>query len=127
VDGAGSFYFYTMTTLLENRPAETAPPSAPAKPSFAGMTKGELSAALLAAGVPAAQTKMRAAQLWNWIYARGANDFLELTNIAKSLRAELDAHFTLERPEIAAEQISEDGTRKWLLRLKPQRPGESAP
>ncbi len=84
-------------------------------------------AALESAGVPAAQCKMRAAQLWNWIYARGAQDFSPLTNIAKSLRAELDGRFTLARPEIAAEQISEDGTRKWLLRLEPQRPGERAP
>ncbi len=91
------------------------------------MTRPELIAALESAGVPAAQTKMRAAQLWNWIYARGAQDFLELTNIIKGLRAELDARFTLARPEIAAEQISEDGTRKWLLRLKPQAPGERAP
>ena len=72
-------------------------------------------AALAAAGVPEAQSKMRAAQLWNWIYARGARDLLELTNVAKCLRAALDARFTLARPEIAAEQISEDGTRKWLL------------
>jgi 23S rRNA (adenine2503-C2)-methyltransferase len=91
------------------------------------MTKPELMRALAAAGVPEAQSKMRAAQLWNWIYARGARDFGDLTNIAKSLRAALDAEFTLARPEIAAEQISEDGTRKWLLRLEPQSPGERAP
>lgn len=91
------------------------------------MTKPELMAALASAGVPPAQIKMRVAQLWNWVYARGAHDFLELTNMAKSLRAELDARFTLERPEIAAEQISGDGTRKWLLRLEPERPGERAP
>jgi 23S rRNA (adenine2503-C2)-methyltransferase len=70
---------------------------------------------------------MRAAQLWNWLYARGARDFFEVTNIAKSLRADLDARFTLARPEITAEQVSGDGTRKWLLRLQPQRPGEQAP
>jgi 23S rRNA (adenine2503-C2)-methyltransferase len=91
------------------------------------MTRPELMAALAAAGVPETQRKMRAAQLWNWIYARGARDFGDLTNIAKSLRAALDAHFTLARPEIAAEQISEDGTRKWLLRLEPHAPGERAP
>ncbi len=91
------------------------------------MTKPELMAALAAAGVPEAQCKMRAAQLWNWIYTRGAQDFAPLTNIAKSLRGALDERFTLARPEIAAEQISEDGTRKWLLRLEPQAPGERAP
>ncbi len=91
------------------------------------MTKPELVAALATAGVPEAQSKMRVGQLWNWLYARGARDFSELTNVAKSLRAELDARFTLARPEIAAEQVSEDGTRKWLLRLEPQAAAEHAP
>ncbi len=120
------FYVSAMTTLLENRP-DTAPAIAPAKPSLAGMTKDELLAALASAGVPPAQTKMRAAQLWNWIYTRGAQDLMGLTNIAKGLRSDLDARFSLSRPEIAAEQVSEDGTRKWLLRLAPQRPGELPP
>ena len=116
-----------MTTLHENRAAAGAQEPPASKPSLAGMTKPELMAALALAGVSEAQSKMRAGQLWNWMYARGARDFAELTNIAKGLRAELDARFTLARPEIAAEQISEDGTRKWLLRLEPQAPGERAP
>jgi 23S rRNA (adenine2503-C2)-methyltransferase len=91
------------------------------------MTKAELSQALVSIGVPASQVKMRAAQLWNWIYARGARDFSDFSNIAKSLRSDLDSAFTLARPEIATEQVSEDGTRKWLLRLAPQKPGEPAP
>jgi 23S rRNA (adenine2503-C2)-methyltransferase len=114
-----------MTTLMENR-QPTAEASPVPRPSLAGLTKAELTAALISAGVPAAQVKMRAAQLWNWIYARGAQDFSGLTDIAKTLRAELDSNFTLARPEIAAEQISEDGTRKWLLRLQPQGLGERA-
>jgi 23S rRNA (adenine2503-C2)-methyltransferase len=116
-----------MTRLLENRPAAAMQAVWPAKPSLAGMTKEELMIALGSAGVTSGQSKMRAAQLWNWIYARGARDFSELSNIAKSLRADLDARFSLARPEIAAEQVSEDGTRKWLLRLAPQRPGERPP
>ncbi|MGO8953545.1 MAG: 23S rRNA (adenine(2503)-C(2))-methyltransferase RlmN [Rhodomicrobium sp.] len=116
-----------MTTVLENSAAAVAcAPDLP-KPSLAGITKAELLLALASAGVPSGQVKMRATQLWNWIYARGAQDFSGLTNIAKGLRAELDARFTLARPEIAAEQVSEDGTRKWLLRLKPQSPSERAP
>jgi 23S rRNA (adenine2503-C2)-methyltransferase len=122
----GLFYFPLMTTLLDcYDPVAEAP--ALLKPSLAGMTKTELSAALAEAGIPTGQIRMRVAQLWNWIYARGAKDFADLTNIAKTLRADLDARFTLARPEIAAEQISEDGTRKWLLRLAAQRPGERAP
>jgi 23S rRNA (adenine2503-C2)-methyltransferase len=114
-------------TILSHRSEPDACATYGAKPSLAGMTKHELMDALALAGVPASQSKMRAAQLWNWIYARGAQDIFALTNIAKGLRADLDARFTLARPDIAAEQVSEDGTRKWLLRLEPVRPGERAP
>ena len=48
---------------------------------------------------------------------RGASDCEEMTSISKEMRIQLDAHFTVARPEVAAEQISSDGTRKWLLRL----------
>ncbi len=99
------FYVFAMTTLLENKP-DNVPAIAPAKPSLAGTTKDELLVALASAGVPLGQTKMRAAQLWNWIYTRGAQDLMELTNIAKGLRSSLDARFSLARPEIAAEQVS---------------------
>ena len=57
---------------------------------------------------------MRAQQVWHWLYVRGAQDFDEMTTLSKELRAELARHFTLARPEIAAEQVSVDGTRKWL-------------
>ena len=60
---------------------------------------------------------MRVGQLWNWLYVQGATDFARMTNIAKEFRAELDSSFTLARPEIVTEQVSSDGTRKWLLRL----------
>ncbi len=60
---------------------------------------------------------MRANQLWSWLYVRGAHSFDEMSDISKELRARLDARFSLERPAIAAEQVSVDGTRKWLLRL----------
>ncbi len=116
-----------MTTLLESLPVSPGRLIDASKPSLAGMTKAELSQALVSIGVPASQVKMRAAQLWNWIYARGARDFSDFSNIAKSLRSDLDSAFTLARPEIATEQVSEDGTRKWLLRLAPQKLGEPAP
>ena len=64
-----------------------------------------------------AQRKMRVQQLWHWIYFRGAKNFDEMTSISKEMRAQLDQHFTVARPEVVAEQISNDGTRKWLLRL----------
>ena len=69
-----------------------------------------------------AATQMRVQQLWHWIYVRGVQDFGDMTSVSKELRAALAQRFTLDRPEIVAEQVSVDGTRKWLLRL----PGEIA-
>ncbi len=68
-------------------------------------------------GVAPAQRKMRVQQLWHWMYFRGAKNFDEMTSVSKDMRAELEKHFTVDRPEVVAEQISNDGTRKWLLRL----------
>jgi 23S rRNA (adenine2503-C2)-methyltransferase len=87
------------------------------KPSLVGLTREALAAALIEAGVAERQAKMRAAQLWHWLYLRGATDFSVMTNISKELRAKLDAAFTIGRPEIVTEQISGDGTRKWLFRF----------
>jgi 23S rRNA (adenine2503-C2)-methyltransferase len=67
---------------------------------------------------------MRVRQLWHWIYARGAKDFEAMTSVSKELRASLAQHFTLARPDVVAEQVSVDGTRKWLLRLPSEHPGE---
>lgn len=100
---------------LEKTPLESY--LAPAKPSLIGLSRAELMERLAERGVPEKQRKMRAQQLWHWIYVRGAQDFAAMSNMAKEMRAELDRHFTLARPEIVAEQISADGTRKWLLRL----------
>jgi 23S rRNA (adenine2503-C2)-methyltransferase len=100
---------------LEKIPLEAYVP--PARPSLVGLSRAELAEQLGAIGVAPAQRKMRVQQLWHWIYVRGAQGFEEMTSISKELRAELDRHFTVARPEVAAEQISSDGTRKWLLRL----------
>jgi 23S rRNA (adenine2503-C2)-methyltransferase len=95
----------------------TAAAAVAAKPSLAGATRAEIAAALARLGVPEREIKMRLAQLWHWIYFRGARDFDAMLNIAKPMRAALAELFTLERPEIVAEQVSTDGTRKWLLRM----------
>ena len=86
---------------------------------LAGATRAELSHALAEIGVPERELKMRASQLWHWIYHRGARDFSAMRNIARPLLEKLAEHYTLARPEIAAEQVSADGTRKWLLRMAP--------
>ena len=67
---------------------------------------------------------MRVQQLWHWIYVRGVTSFDAMTSVSKELRAALDEHFTLARPEVVAEQVSVDGTRKWLLRLPGEHDGE---
>ena len=97
---------------------------APAKPSLVGLSRAQLADALGEIGVPEKARKMRVQQLWNWLYLRGAKTFAEMTSVSKDLRAALDQRFTLARPEVVAEQVSVDGTRKWLLRLPSENPGE---
>ena len=105
---------------LEKTPLERYVP--PAQPSLAGLSRPALAQALGSVGVPERQLNMRVSQIWHWLYVRGTQSFEAMSSVSKDLRAMLAANFTLARPEIAAEQISIDGTRKWLLRL----PGEHA-
>ena len=121
-----------MTTTIEIAPAsapfvEKTPLEryvAPDKPSLVGLTRAQLGAVLGAIGVPEAQRKMRVQQLWHWIYFRGFTEFDLMTSLSKDLRAALAEKFTLARPEVVAEQVSVDGTRKWLLRLPGEVQGE---
>ncbi len=105
-------------TLVPNL-AQTADP----RLNLLGLSRAQLAEALVEAGVPERQSRMRASQLWGWIYNRGITDFSLMTNVAKELRGKLAENFTLARPEIVTEQISTDGTRKWLLRLAPDADG----
>ena len=108
-----------MVAVVHNVPADGPSTDAysPSKNSLAGLNREGLSAALLALDVPAKHVRMRANQLWRWIYITGATSFEQMTDMSKDLRGQLAAAHTLERPEIVAEQISVDGTRKWLMRL----------
>jgi 23S rRNA (adenine2503-C2)-methyltransferase len=105
----------TMTSL-STRAAPTLGDQPRTEPLL-GLSRGELASRLRALGVPERQTGMRVRQLWSWLYVRGTTDMAAMTDIAKDLRAELGQAFTLERPQIVTEQVSIDGTRKWLLRL----------
>ena len=96
---------------------ETAPALAERSETLIGLDRAGLAARLGELGVPERQSRMRVGQLWNWLYVQGATDFARMTNIAKEFRAELEGNFTLARPGIVTEQVSSDGTRKWLLRL----------
>ena len=100
---------------LEKTPLEIYVP--PARPSLIGLSRAELGERLAEIGVGPAQRKMRVQQLWHWIYFRGARNFDEMTSVSKETRARLAERFTVDRPEVVAEQVSNDGTRKWLLRL----------
>ncbi|WP_425314460.1 23S rRNA (adenine(2503)-C(2))-methyltransferase RlmN [Rhizobium cremeum] len=107
---------------MENVIARDVAPAAPGparlseKPSLIGLSREDMAAALREKGVAERQVKMRVSQLWNWLYVRGVSDFDAMTNVAKDMREMLKTHFTIARPEIVEEQVSNDGTRKWLLR-----------
>ncbi|SDG21414.1 23S rRNA (adenine(2503)-C(2))-methyltransferase RlmN [Pelagibacterium luteolum] len=83
-----------------------------------GLSKKDIAAQLGAIGLSERDSRMRASQLWNWMYVNGATDFGDMSNIAKGLRADLAQAFTIGRPEIVSEQVSIDGTRKWLFRFR---------
>ena len=91
--------------------------SADRRTSLVGLTREGIAERLAALGVPPKEIRMRVAQVWHWIYVRGITDFDAMTNVGKAMRALLAEHFTLDRPEVVSEQVSADGTRKWLLRM----------
>jgi hypothetical protein len=104
-------YELTMALTLDlttgsTRAAPAARSTAPEKPPLIGLTRAELAEALVAASiVPERQAKMRAQQLWHWLYVRGVSDFSEMFNISKDLRAELAKNFSIARPEIVGSRF----------------------
>ena len=112
-----------MTTLLNKVEAPPRYIANDPRPSLIGMTRDALAAALARAGVAERQRRMRAGQIWHWLYHRGVTEFAGMSNIAKELRQRLDEEFIIGRPETVTEQVSNDGTRKWLLRLAPDSHG----
>lgn len=87
------------------------------KKNLVGLTRVGLREALLAAGTPEKQARMRVNQIWQWVYHWGVRDFDAMTNLSKAYRATLAEHFTLEVPEVVSRQVSDDGTRKYLVRI----------
>ncbi|CUH79071.1 23S rRNA (adenine(2503)-C(2))-methyltransferase RlmN [Tropicibacter naphthalenivorans] len=82
-----------------------------------GLTREQLREALIAAGTKEKQAKMRVNQIWQWLYHWGVRDFAQMTNLAKDYRAMLAQKFVIELPEIVSRQVSEDGTRKYLVKI----------
>ena len=78
-----------------------------------GLTRGRLAEEVAALG----EKPFRVKQLWHWLYCRGATSFDAMTTLARPLRRELAARYRLDRPAIARQEVSRDGTRKWLLRV----------
>ena len=116
-----------MLNQTENaKPKPSAPAVRPAigsMPTLIGLSREDMAAVLIERGIPERQVKMRVSQIWHWLYVRGISDFDHMTNVAKDMREMLKVNFTIARPEIVEEQISNDGTRKWLLRFPPRGAG----
>ena len=87
------------------------------KTNLVGLTRHQMRAALIAAGTPEKQAKMRVNQIWQWVYHWGSRDFAAMTNLAKDYRALLAENFVIEIPEVVSKQVSADGTRKYLVRI----------
>ncbi len=90
-----------------------APPEEAEVKDLVGLTHEALTAEMAAAGEPA----FRARQLWQWLYDKGAVDFEAMTSLSKGFRARLAESHRVSRPAVTEAQLSEDGTRKWLLGL----------
>jgi len=85
--------------------------------NLVGLTRDAQREALITAGTPEKQVKMRLGQLWQWIYEKGVRDFEQMTNLSKDYRAFLAEHFVIAIPEVVSKQVSTDGTRKYLVRI----------
>ncbi|MCZ4352929.1 23S rRNA (adenine(2503)-C(2))-methyltransferase RlmN [Roseovarius aestuarii] len=85
--------------------------------NLVGLTREALREALIAHGTPEKQAKMRAGQIWQWIYQWGVRDFDAMTNLSKAYRSDLARQFVVEIPEVVSKQVSSDGTRKYLVRI----------
>ena len=85
--------------------------------NLVGLTREKLRDSLIEAGTPEKQAKMRTGQIWQWIYQKGVREFDQMTNLAKDYRALLAEKFVIEVPEVVSRQLSDDGTRKYLVRI----------
>lgn len=108
------------TTLLDSTSASPlAGRTADGRVRLPGLNRDEIGEHLRAMGVEPKKVRMRANQIFNWLYHWGVTEFDQMTNIAKGFRAQMADYFTLDRPEIVERLISEDGTRKYLIRMAP--------
>jgi len=96
----------------------TIPRKAPEGPqNLIGLSRDQMRDALIAVGTPEKQAKMRVGQIWQWLYHWGTRDFALMTNLAKDYRTMLAENFVIALPEVVTRQVSDDGTRKYLVRI----------
>ncbi|MFV2003176.1 MAG: 23S rRNA (adenine(2503)-C(2))-methyltransferase RlmN, partial [Paracoccaceae bacterium] len=105
----------TVPIAQDFRTIPRLPPAGPC--NLVGLTRAQLRDTLIAAGTPEKQAPMRVGQIWQWIYHKGVREFSQMTNLAKSYRAELSEKFVIGVPEVVLRQVSNDGTRKYLVRI----------
>src|SRR3954453_19330784 len=91
-------------------------PRADRRTELIGLAKDEIRSEFEGRGLEPKQAKLRAKQVWHWIYNRGVTDFAAMSDIAKAQRGWFCEHFAISRPEVVEAQVSSDGTRKWLLK-----------
>ena len=85
--------------------------------NIVGLTRDQLRDALIEAGTPEKQAKMRVGQIWQWVYHWGVREFEQMTNLSKAYRAELAERFVIDVPEVVSRNLSADGTRKYLVKI----------
>lgn len=108
----------TAATAPVTQDVLTIPRKLPDGPvNLIGLTREAMRAALIEAGTPEKQAKMRVGQIWQWLYHWGVRDFDAMTNLSKAYRTELAERFVIEIPEVVRRDISADGTRKYLVRI----------
>ena len=107
-----------MSIALNLDHASATRPQVKSRKPLVGLSKPDLAQALVDIGISEKESRMRASQLWNWLYVNGATEFERMTNIGKAVRQVLADNFRIDRPEIVSEQVSTDGTRKWLFRFR---------
>ncbi len=91
-------------------------PRADGRIDLLGLSKADLRMALETAQLEPKQAKLRAKQIFHWMYNRGVTEFALMTDISKAMQPWLEQRFVISRPEVVEAQVSTDGTRKWLLR-----------
>jgi len=110
----------TQLDLSSHPSASPAISAEPSREGLVGLTRSALQATFATAfDLDPKIARMRANQVWRWIYHAGVTDFAAMTDIGKQMRAALASRFSITRPEIVTKQVSVDGTRKYLLRFAP--------